>query len=407
MDSPRRVCSNPAVDADATLAWLRGRTPPLTDEDRARLAATTPARLTEALIALCEEGGESGVVLATEIGRRLRSPAAADALASVAEGTAPSAVKKAARRALHLLEQAGLRAAPPPPEVFRVETEKPGRAFESPCDHEGRRFVALVRETLSGWLRAYLAVVGGGRPLARVLFRKLPRPMFDRVLGELYEERFGKLLEVPFASGAEHVRLALLESRRSGTPDADEPRLLEFLGPPRPAAPHPAAALLSPLQGASDGALVERSAALYEEPLFFEWFLREGELGGLVEEARATSRSSLVLGGRSPEQRREELAAEGARRLFDSARRERLREPLADQIAHLLAAGRRGAAEVAAAVHRALGREELPPDAIPFLVVLVQRGLAAALGEAQVMGPDQPASSSVVLPGSSSMIETP
>jgi hypothetical protein len=227
------------------------------------------------------------------------------------------------------------------------------------------------------------------------------------MLGELYEERFGKLLEVPFGRGAELVRLALLESRRAGKPDADEPRLLEFLGPPQPPAPHPAAALLSPLHAGADGPLLERSAHLFEEPVFFEWFLREGELGDLLEEARATSKSSLVLGGRTPEQRRGDLAAEGARRLFDAARRERLREPLADQIAHLLASGRRGAAEIAAAVHRALGREELPPEAIPFLVVLVQRGLAAALGEAQVLGPDQPPSSTVVLPGASPMIETP
>jgi hypothetical protein len=360
--------SAPAADCLAALEAARAGGP-LPD-----LAAVPPAAMEDALRALGREHGAGAVPLLTRL---------ADSGAK--------AVRKAARRELYRLAQAGLAApapAAPAAPLVRREAMRAVEAWASGIDGSGSRALwVLVEGGLGGGLGLCSLIVNDQTGIAEAGGGPTTRKRYEAQLRQLRDEA-GGLPWAPTtpAHAAALVREALERHRAAGTaPPAGFAPWREALAELSAGAP---AGEEAPAPGPPEAAAVEAALPLLERPELQGWFvdpalLQEDALALLeardsrlvVPDRVKAERESAILARAMERQLTAEARARWARRFVEMARLYRARGE--DEAA--------GQADTAAAAIREPGRG---PEADPLGRLLVSRGLElageVALGRARL-----------------------
>ena len=376
----------------AALEALVGGEPP--DEALEAALATIPAgELEAALRWLARERGvdalpilrrclggrvERAVAAAQALGT-LPVPAAAEALETVEAGTAPKAVRTAARRALYRLRQAGVARPDAPARPAAAARVTPDEAWMSAIDGTGGRGLWLTLAGPYGERTLLAAIVSDETGLVDFSAGALAKRRVEERLRALRAESPLPWVAVPAGWAWAHLVAAADRARAHGHPvPAELTGWIARLGIP-PAEAAPIHALLPATAPATEErSLLERSAALLTLPEFTGWFLDPVSLASDALEWLQAQESRLVVSDQIKAERLAALVDRVIESRFDDATRRRWQARLEDQAYVLLALGRAPDAAMAVAVARALADRDTAPWRIPFFRALGERSLQIA-----------------------------
>lgn len=306
---------------------------------------------------------------------RLRGADAVPLIRRLADEAPGKGTRKAARRALYRLAQAGVAVpgtAPAAP-VVRREHERPARAWLSGIDGVGSRAVWIVFEGgVGGGLRLCSLIVNDEAGVMEVAGGPVTRKRLESELAALRAGQKLPWVETDAGRAAGLVAEALALHERAGTrPPAEFARWQPlFAAAPAPAGPAAG--------GAPDPALVERSAELCELPEFLGWFV---DPATVQEEAvaRLEMQDSRLIVSDQIKAEREKAIVDGAvDKAFTPITRPRWARRLHEMVLVLDAAGRGAEARLAEAASRALADLGRSAASIPLARALAQRGIEVA-----------------------------
>jgi hypothetical protein len=363
----------PGEEAEA--ACLASLEAALGDGRLPELGAVAPAVLERALRSLARDGG----------------PAAMSLLRSLADLAPDKAQRKAARRVIYRLSQAGV-AVPPasvpaPRPVVRRETEKPARAWLSSIDGSGSRAAwVLFEEGGAAGLRLCSLVLNDRAGILEASGGPISRKALDRQLERLREHEALAWMETEPARAGALVREALALHARAGTEPAPGFSRWRPLFDALPPAPEPASGQGS--AGDPDPALLERCAEVLTQPDLGGWCV---DPAAVQEDALAllqARESRLLVSDQVKAEREAAIVDAVIERELTPEARQRWARRLAETALVFRATGREEPARLAEAAGAALAGEARPARAIPLARALALRGLAlaadVALGRARL-----------------------
>ncbi len=295
--------------------------------------------------------------------------------------------RKAARRALYRLEQAGVAVPPPPPAtprrpVIAREPERATRAWVSGVDGTGSRGVwVLLEGGLGGGLALASMIVSDEAGILDAAGGPTTRKRLETEVAELARAPGLPWVETTPGHVARLVAEALEAHARAGTaPPADVERWRPMLAGQADDA--------VPAEAEADPALVDRSAELLERPELAGWFVDPGLVHEDAVQLLGARESRLVLSEQVKAEREAAIVDAVIERLFDEPGRQRWAGRLVETGRVLRLAGRPDPVPLMEATAAALRDAGRPARAIPFVRALASRGLElaaeVALGRARL-----------------------
>ena len=300
-------------------------------------------------------------------------------MTAVAERARTKTTRKAARRVLYRLEQAGVtlpRAAPKP--VVERGAEQALRAWVSAVDGSGSRAVWILFEgAFRGWALCAL-IVNDQAGVLEAAGGAISKKRLEGELRGLRESQKLPWVEIPPARATALAAEALALHARLGTePPAEFSRWRPFFADARhPASPGTPAEPEPPQT--DDPMLLDHSRELLDLPEHASWFLDPGDLHSAALELLQARESRLVLS----DQQKAEREAALVERVVDAAFTPEARRLWARRLTEMAwifdATGREREGRVCRATARALEDLERFPRHLPFARGLAERGLAFA-----------------------------
>ena len=318
----------------------------------------------------------------------VRLPAAARLAQALAAGGRPREVRRGARRALHRLKQAGIQAEAAPRDELDGAAAAPvttGPAFLSSCDSDGARMLWLALDIPGSGRSAANGVVYDSGRLQSFTITRQSRAEFDQEVARARAEMEARgnflVTEVPVPYALDLLKsaaqVAMVQQR--GVP-ADYAVYARYLaGPAEPPLP-PVYDYLQATEVRFRPDLLDRSPEVLDEPEMQGWYLSEAAISVLTDIFREREEGTLAL---PPEAERDRVGA-ALRQIvqseFRSEQASRWRRRLEEMAYHFVRRDRRWPAQLALAAALALEPEGASLDDHPWILTLVQRSLARALG---------------------------
>jgi hypothetical protein len=358
--------------SDAAAACLAALEAALRDASPPALPAGRDADLDEALRVLARRHRAAAVPLL-------------ERLATTAPGKEQ---RRAARRALYRLEQAGQRPARAPgatavrPVVAR-EAEHPVRAWLSGIDGSGSRAAWILFEGgLGGGLRLCSLILNDEAGIMDAAGGPIARKRLEAELRTLRESQKLPWVEVDGARACALVAQALALHEQLGTvppPEFARWRKSFVRGP---------AAARPPAAGEADPGRLEESAGLLELAELGGWFLDPARVATEALALLQARESRLVVSEQIKAEREAAILDGVIEANFPAGARQRWAGRLREMADIFGMTGRADAAATARAVADALADAGRPATAIPFVRALAARGLEmaaeVALGRARL-----------------------
>ncbi len=310
-------------------------------------------------------------------------------LRALADRAPAKAIRKAAKRAIYRLAQAGIALLPSPgtptEPVVRRRADEPVRAWLSGIDGTGSRAVWILFEGgLGGQLRLCSLILNDEVGILESAGGSITRKRLEAELRLLREHQKLPWVETDPRRACALVGEALALHARVGTdPPAEFSRWRPlFAGAPaRPADDEPTASELNQQ-------LLDRSVELLELPELAGWFV---DPGGIHEDTLAllqARESRLVLSDRTKADRETAIVDAVIDKQFTPEARRRWARRLAEMALIFRATDREETARLAGGVAVALADDHRSARHIPFVRALAMRGLEmgaqVALGRAQL-----------------------
>ncbi|MBI3028536.1 MAG: hypothetical protein HYY64_03390 [Candidatus Rokubacteria bacterium] len=302
-----------------------------------------------------------------------RGAAALPLVSAVAEGARTKGARKAARRVLYRLEQAGVtlpRAAPKP--LVERRPEQALRAWVSAVDGSGSRAIWILFEgPFGGWALCAL-IVNDQAGVLEAAGGAISKKRLEGELRSLRESQKLPWVESPPARATALVAAALALHARLGTePPPEFSRWRGFFAEvPTPAEPEP-----PPLD---DPTLLDHSRELLELPELASWFLDPGDLHSAALELLQARESRLVLSDQQKAEREAAIVERVVDAAFTSEGRRLWARRLMEMAWIFDATGREREGRLARATAGALLDDARAPRHLPFARGLAERGLAYA-----------------------------
>ena len=379
-----------AVDPTQFLEQLSAKPLAEAEAELKALAAEQGQAAVPALTATAQKASLPLACKAIDALATIRSGDAADALAAIGADRSNAQRAKEARRALHKLNLAGIKAGPviPAPRV-EPEPDKVYACMASPIDGGGNHTLTIVRQNKSGTLSLAVFMLNEGLGITDA-FGAVPCSMslWKRYLAEA-DDREQKLAPVELSFCQQHLEIAAARNERTKTHLPD--RYYMFAGlamgaseeRQRPAELHPDAIRANP-------DLLARSADLFDLPECKTWLLdfeavRPHALKMIAEVRRQQQlekerQQDLPVMDLGQLQRQGTVTSVAMSALFDGARRAAFRERLQYTADILWRSDRLEEARLAMAAALALAPEStLPVDQHPFLRQVTQQSLLLAV----------------------------
>ncbi len=302
--------------------------------------------------------------------------AAAPLLRAIADGARAKAARKAAKRALYRLAQAGvalpLSAASPIGPVVRRRAEQPIRAWLSGIDGTGSRAVWILFEGgLGGQLQLCSLILNDEAGVLEAAGGSITRKRLEAELRHLREHQKLPWVETDPARASALVGEALaLHARMGSEPPPEFSRWRRFfaLPPARPADDEAQA-------GEVDSHLLERSAELLELPELAGWFVDPGQLHEDALALLQARESRLVVSDQIKGEREAAIVDAVIDKQFTGEARRRWARRLAEMALIFRSTGREEAARLAGGAEAALADHSRAARHIPFVRALAMRGL--------------------------------
>ncbi|MCI0549203.1 MAG: hypothetical protein L0027_18210 [Candidatus Rokubacteria bacterium] len=294
-------------------------------------------------------------------------------ISALAEGRGTKEARKAARRVLYRLQQAGLelpRAAPKP--VVLRRPEQALRSWVSAVDGSGSRAVWILFEGAYGGLALCALIVNDQAGVLEAAGGSISKKRLEAELRSLRQTQKLPWLEIPPARAKALVAGAQALHARLGTePPTEFSRWREFFADVEPPTESEPTAI-------DDPTLLDHSRELLEQPELASWFLDPGDLQSAALELLQARESRLVLS----DQQKAERAAAIVLGVVDAAFTPEARRLWARRLSEMArifeATGRERLAHLCRATSQALEDPERSPRHLPFARGLAERGLAFA-----------------------------
>ncbi len=294
-------------------------------------------------------------------------------IAALAEGGGSKEARKAARRVLYRLRQAGValpRAASKP--VVQQGPEKARSAWISAVDGTGSRVVWILFEGRFGGLALCALIVNDQAGLLEAAGGAISKKRLESELRSLRQSQKLPWVELPPTRAKALVAEALALHARLGTePPAEFSRWHRFFADAEPPPELERPAL-------DDPSLLDHSRELLEFPELASWFLDPGEVQSAAVELLQAKESRLVLS----DQQKAEREAAIVERVVDAAFTAEARRLWARRLLEMAwifeATGRGSEARLACATALALKDPDRAARHLPFARGLAERGLAIA-----------------------------
>ena len=318
----------------------------------------------------------------------VRLPAAARLAQALAAGGRPREVRRGARRALHRLKQAGIQAEAAPRDELDGAAAAPvatGPAFLSSCDSGGARMLWLALDIPGSGRSAANGVVYDSGRLQSFTITRQSRAEFDQEVARARAEMEARgnflVTEVPVPYALDLLTSAaqVAMAQQRGVP-ADYAVYARYLtGPAEPPLP-PVYDYLQATEVRFRPDLLDRSPEVLDEPEMQGWYLSQEAISVLTDIFREREEGTLAL---PPEAERDRVGS-ALRQIvqseFRSEQASRWRRRLEEMAYHFVRRDRRWPAQLALAAALALEPEGASLDDHPWILTLVQRSLARALG---------------------------
>jgi hypothetical protein len=302
--------------------------------------------------------------------------AAGPLLRALAEGARAKTARKAAKRAIYRLTQAGI-AVPPSPEapagpVIRRHAERAVRAWLSGIDGTGSRAVWILFEGgLGGQLQLCSLILNDEVGVLEAAGGSISRKRLEAELRHLREHQKLPWVETDPARACALVSDALaLHARLGAEPPSEFARWRPFFAEP-PAGPSDG----QPSAGPVDPALIERSAELLDLPELAGWFADPAEISEDALALLQARESRLIVSDQIKAERETAIADAVIDRLFTPEARRRWARRLSEMAFIFQSTGREETARLATDVGAALADEHRVARHIPFVRTLALRGL--------------------------------
>ena len=344
------------------------------------LARVSPAALDDALRALAKRHGAASLPL----------------LERLADAASDKAHRRAVRRALYRLEQAGLRppraaaAAPARPVVTRA-AEHPVRAWLSGIDGSGSRAAWILFEGgLGGGLRLCSLILNDEAGIMDAAGGPIARKRLEAELRGLRESQKLPWVEVDGRRACALVADALALHERLGTvppPEFARWRRLFAAAPPLQGEVKPQASrtdtkekltadMPSPVAATSN--LLEASATLLDLPELMGWFIDPARVQHEALAMLQVRESRLVVSDQIKAEREASIVDGVVEAQFPDAARRRWAARLREMAEIFRITGRLEPAAMAEQTAAALADAARPATAIPFARALAARGIEMA-----------------------------
>lgn len=346
-DEAVRAC---LATLEAALAGARGPSDSLDD--------FSPGLLEAALSALARQRGADALPVLT----------------SLAEGRGGKQARKAARRVLYRLTQAGVHLPPADSKpVVKRQRRRALRAWVSGVDGTGSRAVWILFEGGFGDLALCALILNDQAGILESAGGAISKKRLEGELRSLREAQKLPWLELPPGRATALVAEALALHARLGTqPPSEFSRWRPFFAD---VTPEPAPA---PLSAEADPTLLDHSAELLELAELASWFLDPATLESDALDLLQAKESRLVLSDQLKAERQAAIVERVVDRAFTPEARGRWARRLLEMAWIFHETGRPGDARLASATARALEDPERTPRQLPFARGLAERGLAVA-----------------------------
>ncbi len=301
--------------------------------------------------------------------------AATPLLRAMADGARAKATRKAAKRALYRLAQAGvvvpLSGSPIGP-VVRRRAEQPIRAWLSGIDGTGSRAIWILFEGgLGGQLQLCSLILNDEAGVLEAAGGSITRKRLEAELRHLREHQKLPWVETDPARASALVGEALaLHARMGSEPPPEFSRWRRFfaLPPARPTDDEPKA-------GEVDPHLLDRSAALLELAELAGWFVDPGQIHEDTLALLQARESRLVVSDQIKGEREAAIVDAVIDTQFTGEARRRWARRLAEMALIFRSTGREEAARLAGGAEAALADQSRAARHIPFVRALAMRGL--------------------------------
>jgi hypothetical protein len=310
-------------------------------------------------------------------------------LRAMADGARAKATRRAAKRAIYRLGQAGI-AVPATPRptlgpVIRRRAERPVRAWLSGIDGTGSRAVWILFEGgLGGQLQLCSLILNDEVGVLEAAGGSITRKRLETELRLLREHQKLPWVETDPERACALVSEALaLHARMGAEPPPEFARWRRFF------AESPAgSAETQPQAGEVDAGLLERSADLLELPELAGWFVDPALIGDDALALLQARESRLVVSDQIKAEREAAIVDAVIDKQFTSEIRRRWARRLAEMAFIFRSTGREETARLATSVEAALADDNRVVRHIPFVRTLAMRGLEVgaevALGRAKL-----------------------
>jgi hypothetical protein len=366
--------TSPAV-RDAEAACLASLERALSAGAEADLAGFTTEAIEGALHVITKRHGAAAVPL----------------IRAMADRAPVKAVRRAAKRALYRLAQAGVAtdtapASPAEPVVKRL-AERPVRAWLSAIDGTGSRAIWILFEGgLGGQLQLCSLILNDQVGILESAGGAITRKRLDTELRLLREHQKLPWVEADAARACALVGEAILLHEGQGTePPPEFTRWRRFFAP-AVADGHGDEPIAT---GADlDPALLDRSVELLELPEFGGWFVDPSQIHEETLALLQLRESRLVVSDQIKAEREATIVDSVIDKQFEAEARRRWARRLIEMALVFRSTGYEERARQAEATGRALADEARAPRHLPFVRTLAMRGLTmgaeVALGRAKL-----------------------
>ena len=293
---------------------------------------------------------------------------------ALAEGRSGKPARRAARRVLYRLSQAGVTLpAPAPTPVVKRQRPRALRAWASSVDGTGSRAVWILFDSGAGALALCALILSDQAGLLQSAGGPISKKRLEGELRAVRQSEKLPWIEVPPERATALVGEALRLHERLGTaPPAGFTRWRPFFADAAAAEP------ARPVTGETDPTLLDHSAELLDRPELAGWFLDPGALGSDALELLQARESRLVLSAELKAAREAAIVERVVDRLFTPEARALWARRLSEMAWIFHETGRPREARVAYATALALDDPERLPRHLPFARALAERGLAVA-----------------------------
>lgn len=352
------------VEDEAVLACLATLEATLTASpaQSESLDAFSPRMLEAALGALARRGDDAALRLITALAERAPSKQA----------------RKAARRALYRLTQAGVSVPPTDPQPV-VKRQRARRAWVSGVDGTGSRAVWVLFEGSFGDLALCALILNDQAGILESAGGAISKKRLESELRSLRQSQKLPWLEIPPGRATGLVAEALaLHARRGTAPPPEFSCWRTLFGEAAPEPPPMIAEVLTASEATSDLTLLDHSAELLHLPELASWFLDPGAIESEALELLQAKESRLVLSDQLKAEREAAIVERVVDRVLTPEARGLWARRLSEMAWIFHATGRPREARIAYATALALEDSERVPRQLPFARGLAERGLAFA-----------------------------